>query len=103
MPVPARPGAGAPPFPEPPDPPWPKPPSIPRIQRTEPVHIPTIVQPERACPDPERHYGCASVTGLDPQAWEAVLRDRFAAGYRLLHVVPGDEAEALLVFEHRDA
>ena len=73
MPVPARPGAGAPfsepPLPaeppEPPRPPWPQPPSMPRLQRTEPVHIPTVVQPELTCPDPERHYACASLPSLD--------------------------------------
>jgi hypothetical protein len=108
MPVPTRPGADdrTPPFPPPPEPPWPKPP-LPPVpsppQRTEPLHIPTVIQTERVCPKPEEHYGVASVEGLDPAAWEAVLRERFLAGYRLLQVVPGEGGRVLLVFEHRDA
>lgn len=66
-------------------------------RRTEPVHVPLVV--EERCPDPASHYACRTIAGLDAAEWATVLGERFAAGYRLLQVVPSDSA-SLLVFVH---
>jgi hypothetical protein len=81
---------------------WPLPPQLPQPpKRTEPVHIPTVFRaPHEDCPQPDEHYACETVEGLDAAVWEGMLRGRFTVGYRLVQVVRGDAATFLLLYEH---